>query len=100
MENIKAINRYILVYDVLGEILMSEENYKNMYHQIENFFPKFGNNQIRYFCNLISHELRKLHQDIYEVNIQKTPFLNEQGYYAYFDVKMGNEIIYVQVTVD
>jgi len=79
---------------------MSKENYRRMYHQIGRFFPKFSNNQIRYFCNLIGRELRKLHQDIYEVNIQKTPFLNEQGYYAYFDVKMGSDIIYVQVTVD
>lgn len=87
----------MLKLNMLGRVGM-KQYFDNMYKQISQLYPRLSAKEVYHIANLISNELRKLHQDIYQVLLHKHP--NNRLYETNFIIRFRDISLYVEVVVD
>lgn len=71
-----------------------------MTEQVRELFPDLHDRQVTHIANCIGNELRKRHNDMYQVELAAQPFQDDGGYYNEFMVVACGQTTYVRVTVD
>jgi len=75
--------------------------FEHMKKLVSGIYPEFTDGQVCHACNLVSNELRRLHEDIYLVELSGDgKFPERHGYYSYRDIEVAGKPIYMRITVD
>lgn len=117
--NLPPVNQAAIVQEIIHRV--SEMNTVNLcnvfitrtqgdkkvadYHpqmmaRVKALYPHLNDKQVTHICNCVANELRKLHQDINQVELASTFFPVDGGNYSDFIVNACGKTIYVRVTVD
>lgn len=75
--------------------------FEHMEKLVSGIYPDLSEGQVRHACNLVSNELRRLHDDIYLVELSGDgKFPDVHGYYSYRDIDVSGKRIFMRITVD
>lgn len=65
--------------------------------RVREMCPELSDGQVTYACNKITNGMRRT--DVYEVWLDRKPFSDgRHGYFKYYEVEVGDVIIFVRLT--
>lgn len=80
-------------------LILERDHFAAIQARVRQEFPEFDEGAVRHASNKITNEIRRGHFDVYNIDVSHGP-MDDNGYYAHFEVVASGKTVYVRVTVD